>query len=84
MSSQIDQLINYINNLPLNTIIYWGDNSASLEKPFCGEWIDVIIPEIQEFLGWIWIWTIENPSSFKRFYLNVLDLQLLFLHQHVI
>ena len=65
MSSQIDQLINYINNLPLNTIIYWGDNSASLEKPYCGEWIDVIVPEIQEFLGWNWIWTIESPFSFN-------------------
>lgn len=56
------ELIAWIKNLPPGTVVKWGANCIDDKRLWAIGWVDVLVPELMELLGWNWIWTIERPT----------------------
>lgn len=62
MDEESRQIIAWLKNQKLSTVIEWGDDCFSEEKPWAYSWVDVMIPNAEE-LRMHWVWTIVAPDD---------------------
>ncbi len=55
--------VNWLQGLAPGAEVRWADDHATEQMPYCRGWVDVLVPELQEILGWGWVWTISEPDE---------------------
>lgn len=55
-------VLTMLRELPTNAAVEWADISA-VDEGWCRDWVDVLVPELQEAAHLNWLWTVEPPTS---------------------
>jgi len=57
-------IIAWLKRCPASAVIQWVDDHLIKEKPWCGSWIDVRVPDCDLNLNWIW--TVIGPDDWEE------------------
>lgn len=61
--AKYDATVRWLQALPDQSSISWGDPHAGERLPFCRGWVDVLVPDLQAAAGLGWVWTVDEPDS---------------------